>query len=202
MTIKKLISIADIEKLSAEKKNECPVTPDTIITPAAVDLAEERGIQFVKHDFSANESNAHTASDKIVSDIFQLLKNKDVLQALITSLKDEPYTSERDGSGVEIISGKSVRMDSFVEGNKRICGQILFKNEIKNTEAGLLMLEETDFSIRTKSQELNLILEGDLSVKINGKSYKAQAGDLVSIPAGIQLERSTPRKVKIFYVRS
>lgn len=202
--MKKLISMADIEQLLAEKKETCVLTHDTIVTPAAIDLAEEKGIHFVTQESDPISNKATTSfdSNKIVNDMLQLLNNKEILHALITSLKEEPYDFEQDDSGMKIIHGKTVKMTSFEENNKQVCGQVLFKNVNETTEAGLLMIKATDFSIKTKSEELNLILEGNLVIRINGKTYTAQEGDLVSIPIGVQVERSATEQTKIFYIRS
>ncbi|WP_321384059.1 hypothetical protein [uncultured Enterococcus sp.] len=198
--MKKLISMADMEQLLTEQKKECVVATDTIITPAAIDFAEEKGIRLIEQPEMSNQIIAQLDSDEAVNSILQLLGNKDILQALITSLKDDPYEAHQDESGVKIIYGKTVRMSSSQKDNKQLCGQVLVKKD--TLEAGLLAIQDTDFCIKTKSEEVNLVLEGELIVKINEKAYKAEKGDIVSIPAGIQLERSAIGTAKIFYVRS
>lgn len=200
MSVKKLISIADIEQLLDEGKKECTVTSNTIVTPAAVDLAEEKGVRFVEQNVSINPTTTTADSDQAVEDILQLLMNKDILQTLIASLKDDPYEAKQDDTGLKIIYGKTVKMVPLEKNNKQICGQILLKTE--KAEAGFLTLQDSDFYIKSKTEEINLILEGELTVRINGRSYKAQEGDVIAIPAGIQLERSAIGKAKVFYVRS
>ncbi|WP_086347656.1 hypothetical protein [Candidatus Enterococcus clewellii] len=202
--MKKLISIADIEQLLVEKAETCVLTHDTIVTPAAIDFAEEKGIRFITQEPDPISTKTMTPfdSNKLVNDMLQLLTNKDILYALMASLKEEPYEFEQDDSGVKIIHGKTVKMTPLEENDKQICGQVLFKNDNETVEAGLLTIKGTDFSIKTKSEELNLVLEGNLIIRINGKAYKAQEGDLVSIPIGTQLERSATEHTKIFYIRS
>ena len=89
--MKQLVSIATIEKVIEAKQTECRVDGNAIITAAAVDLAEENGINIIKE--------AHTVESidqtQLLDSLKALMGNRDFIQSMIKSL-EEPYRYELD----------------------------------------------------------------------------------------------------------
>ncbi len=127
---------------------------------------------------------------------------KGLLNGVLDSFSNKAYVSETDPNGLKVVRGNSVRYDVLDTGNP---SDKVFYQEIINSEdgcsmnAGFITIEGCNFDWETACQELYHVVEGTLTVTVNGKVYTAQPGDSVFFPKGAKLTFGSPNKMKAFY---
>ena len=62
-----------------------------------------------------------------------------------------------------------------------------------------IRLNNTSFTTTTELFETYCIEEGVLDIKVDGNKFRANKGDILSIPKGSKIECSSEGFVKIFY---
>lgn len=213
--MKKLISVKNVEEAEKQGLKVIYIDSDTIITPSAKDAAIASGIEFSK---DAPVCVAKTSPEGKVSElakacegeidsdmiykVFKAMMDKGLLNGILDSLTNKAYASETDSCGLKIVRGNSVRYDVLDTGN---ANDKVFYQEIINSEdgssmnAGFITIEECNFDWETACQELYYVVEGTLTVTVEGKVYTAQPGDSVFFPKGAKLAFGSPNKMKAFY---
>jgi ethanolamine utilization protein EutQ len=67
--------------------------------------------------------------------------------------------------------------------------------------AGMMSWKKEDsFPWKLTYEEIDYVIEGELAITINGKTYNGQPGDVFYIPKGSDIVFGTPSSVKIMYV--
>lgn len=213
--MKKLISVKDVELALGEGKSVIYVDNNTLITPAARDVAAEMGLIFTpqpprEHPFpespKAMTSEKSQALGMDGEMLFQLLKqilNKGTLNSILESLKQpKPYEAETAGNGAKVVRGNSVRYDVFDTGNPqaKVTYQELISKEESSMSAGFLTIDQSQFDWTLSYQEVDYVIEGTLTVTIDGKTLTAYPGDVVFVPAGSKVTWGSPDRAKVFYV--
>lgn len=213
--MKKLISVKNVEEAEKQGQKVIYIDSDTIITPSAKDAAIALGIEFStgapvceakspsegKVSELAKISEGEIDSDMIYK-VFKAMMDKGLLNGILDSLTNKPYASETDSCGLKIVRGNSVRYDVLDTGN---ANDKVFYQEIINGEdgssmnAGFITIEECNFDWETACQELYYVVEGTLTVTVEGKVYTAKPGDSVFFPKGAKLAFGSPNKMKAFY---
>ncbi len=79
-------------------------------------------------------------------------------------------------------------------------GEILSIKESPNMASGFMTMEKTSFDWTLKYEEIDYVVDGMLEFKVNGQTYRGQAGDVFYIPANASVTFSAPGKVKFFFV--
>ncbi|MBP1041655.1 hypothetical protein I6N95_11615 [Vagococcus sp. BWB3-3] len=178
--MKQLICVADIQQLIDDQKNTCHIPMETIITAAAMDLAVESGIRFIKQ-----EKNK-LASGDISMIMARLCSDQELLQQMINVLsRQEPFKSQEDSSGFQLIDGDSICFEPS-DSKQGIAKQTLFANfnqlkvEIVDLNKGVV---DSSFS----EEAIYFVLEGELVTTINQKQFESKKGDIHYFPP--QLER-------------
>ncbi|GAA0076535.1 cupin domain-containing protein [Clostridium sp. CTA-5] len=210
--MKKLICAKDLQEFIKEGKNKFYVDDNVIITPSAKDLAKSNGILFSTELLIKEE---HVEKEKISSNeemdfetifkAFKLLMDKGVLSELINHLSKEqntPYICECDSSGLKVIRGNTVKMDVFDTGDPNVKAyyqELISKNESKMS-AGFLTIENSHFDWELNYEEIDYVIEGTLTIKINGKEFTVCKGDVLFVPSGSKVVWGSPNKAKVFYV--
>ena len=126
---------------------------------------------------------------------------KGLLQGILDSASDKPYTAESDCGGLKVVRGKSVRMDVFDTGNPsaKVHYQELVSKEESQMSAGFLTIENSSFEWDLTYEEIDYVIEGTLTVTINGKTITAYPGDVLFVPSGSKVIWGSPDKTKVFY---
>lgn len=213
--MKKLICAKDIEIAEKQGQKIFYIDSDTILTPSAKDAARTCGIEFSTetHVCEAKGSCEVKASEPVktceapmdtdmIYKVFKAMMEKGLLNGMLDSFSDKPYVSETDCGGLKVVRGNSVRMDVFDTGNPN---HKVFYQEIINAKdgcsmnAGIITIEGCTFDWETTCEELYYVVEGTLTVTVNGKIYTACPGDSVFFPKGAKLAFGSPDKMKAFY---
>ncbi|AXG38057.1 MULTISPECIES: cupin domain-containing protein [Enterococcus] len=177
--MKQLVSIATIEKVIEAKQAECRVDNNTIITAAAVDLAEEHGIDIIKED-NVTEPIDHS---QIFDSLKVLMGNPEFVLSMIKSL-EESYRYETDNSGAKLIYGDSIQL--FPQGSWK--KQSLFSNIFGGLTIDFLETAKKNYRHRFEVEEFILLLEGKATFTMNGKKINAQQGDFLYFPKNTSME--------------
>ena len=199
--MKKLVCAKDIEALGARGETVCYVDGDTIVTPSARDAAEERGIVFseqtpVSGTAGAAASGAQEIDAGQVYQVLKALMERGLLEDIF-----KPFESERHGNGLKVVRGGSVKMDVFETGTPgaKAFFQELVSKEESHISAGFLVIDHSEFPWELTYEEIDYVIEGTLTVTIDGKKYTAHAGDVLFVPSGSKVIWGAPDKARIFY---
>jgi len=134
--------------------------------------------------------------------VFKAMMDKGLLNGMFDSSPDKPYIFESDSSGLKIVRGNSVKMDVLDTGNPN---DKVFYQEIINADdgcsmnAGFITIEGCTFDWETTCEELYYVVEGTLTVTVDGKVYTAHMGDSVFFPKGAKLAFGSSDKMRAFY---
>lgn len=225
--MKKLICAKDVENAKKQGKKVVYIDNDTIVTPSAKDSARNLGIDFStevpacevessckekaseplkSQETTKTSEPVKACDDTIDSDmIYKVLKammDKGLLNGLLDSLSNKPYISESDCSGLKVVRGSSVRYDVLDTGdpvNKVTYQEIINADDGCLMNAGFITIENCSFDWETTCQELYYVVEGTLTVTVDGKVYTAHPGDSVFFPKGVKIAFGSPDKMKAFY---
>lgn len=197
--MKKLICAKDVEALYVQGQHVFYIDGDTIITPSARDAAESCQITFSDQKEKREEAVLDGCGDIDSSQIYRVLKalmEKGLLNGIF-----KPYEAEFHGNGLKVVRGSSVNMDVFDTGNPNATAyfQELISKEESHISAGFLIIEESSFEWELTYEEIDYIIEGTLTVTIDGKTYTAHAGDVLFVPSGSKVIWGSPDKARIFY---
>lgn len=207
--MKKLICAKDVEAVQKQGKTVLYVDCDTLITPSARDAAKASGIEFSTELHTCCESTADLAKtceggidSDMIYNVLKTMMEKGMLNGMFDSAPDQPYAAEKDCCGLKIVRGKSVKYEVLETGNP---SDKVFYQEIINADdgcsmnAGFITIETCNFDWECACQELYHIVEGTLTVNVDGRSYTAQPGDSVYFPKGAKVQFGSPNKMKAFY---
>ncbi|AFM40584.1 ethanolamine utilization protein [Desulfosporosinus acidiphilus SJ4] len=213
--MKKLVSANEIKTAAEKGQKLFYVDGNTIITPSAKDLAKELGVEFSTCSTAAEDHSCNTAGtqknvnlgtelnrDVIYQVVKAVLTNK-FLQNISGQVPESPFLSESEPkSGLKIVRGRSVNFETFDTGNPNTnvaYREVVSKND-SQMSAGFLTIEKSSFDWELCYEEIDIILEGSLSITINEKTYEACQGDVLFVPKGSKVTWSSSSYVKLFYV--
>jgi len=207
--MKKLICAKEVEALQKQGKKVFYIDCDTIITPSAKDAAKAAGIEFSTDSNACCDSSAEVAKaceggidSDMIYNVLKMMMEKGLLKGTFDSASDQPYTAEKDCCGLKIVRGNTVKYEVLDTGNP---SDKVFYQEIINADdgcsmnAGFITIEDCSFDWECACEELYHIVEGTLTVKVDGRCYTAQPGDSVFFPKGAKVQFGSPNKMKAFY---
>jgi ethanolamine utilization protein EutQ len=209
--MKKLICAKDIEAVMLKGENTLYVDGSEIITPSAQDLAKNNGIVFTAEapapkvqDLGVNKTpGIDNIDSEMLLDFFRKMMDKGLLEEMLQCLKQKnlPFEAECDPNGLKVVRGNTVKMDVFDTGNpnaKAYFQELVSKEESKMS-AGFLVIENSKFDWELTYEEIDYVIEGTLTVEINGKTYTAYPGDVLFVPSGSKVVWGSPDKARVFY---
>ncbi len=213
--MKKLICAKDMEEFMATGNKKFYVDSDMIVTPSAKDIAKNNGIEFTTEAPVCEAKVAPAAAPQIANfggdsetellmRAFKAMMDKGLLQEMLQCLSKQnnlPYDAECDPSGLKVVRGNSVKMDVFDTGDPAVKAyfQELVSKEESKMSAGFLVIENSRFDWELTYEEIDYVIEGTLTIEINGKTYTAHAGDVLFVPSGSKVVWGSPDKARVFY---
>lgn len=222
--MKKLICADDIEKLVTQGEKTLCVAPGMILTPSAKDAARTAGLELcegkteaecIACKAKASESEAETArvcdtpasDDDISSDtIYAALKsmmNKGLLKGIVSDdAPAAPYCAESQG-GVKYVRGTSVTMETLDTGTpdaKACFREVIGEGDGSHVGAGFLEIDASRFEwVMEGYEEIDYVIEGTLTVRIDDRTFTATAGDVFFVPSGAKVVWGSPDKARVFF---
>lgn len=209
--MKKLICIKDVEELILSGEKTFYVDGSEIITPSAKDLAKNNGIAFTteapalksEHLEVKKAPSVENMDTEMMLNFFKAMMDKGLLQQMLECLKPNnlPFEAECDSNGLKVVKGNTVKMDVFDTGNPdaKVYFQELINKEESKMSAGFLIIENSKFDWELTYEEIDYVIEGTLTIEINGKTYTAHAGDVLFVPSGSKVVWGSPDKARVFY---
>lgn len=179
----------------------------TIITPAAKDTAEIYGIAFSFNNKESEikpsqpEASGGEIDSNMIYTVLKAIMEKGLLKELLENIPELPYLAERDSGGFKLVRGSSIKYDTFDTGNpnNKVFYQELISKEDSSMSAGFLTIEESSFEWELGYEEIDYVIEGTLTITINGKEFTAYPGDVIYVPSGSKVIWGSPDKAKLFY---
>lgn len=106
-------------------------------------------------------------------------------------------------SGIMSVDCSNVEMERLDTGNPK--DQVWVKDvttadDNKNLAAGFLVIKESEFDWSLPYDEIDYIIEGELTIKVNGKEIVAKAGDVLLLPKGSKFTWSARKYSKSIYI--
>ncbi|WP_102401200.1 cupin domain-containing protein [Haloimpatiens massiliensis] len=212
--MKRLICAKDVEALILKNEKVFYLEGSEIITPSANDLAKNSGIIFtteapapkiehVEAKKAPNMPNIEGMDVEMMLNFFKTMMDKGLLQQMLECLKPKNvlFEAESDPSGLKVVRGNTVKMDVFDTGNPdaKVYFQELVNKEESKMSAGFLIIENSKFDWELTYEEIDYVIEGTLTVEVNGKTYTAYPGDVLFVPSGSKVVWGSPDKARVFY---
>lgn len=207
-----MICAKDIEALKKKGDTTLYVDEKTILTPSAKDAVKAAGIEIVEGSPAAacspDAPAAPSAEGEISSDmIYQALKamlSKGMLNGVLEDAvgrAEAPYLSESHVSGLKLVRGNTVKMENLDVGvpGAKVCYQEMVGKGEATTSAGFLEIENSQFDWELEYEETDYVVEGTMTVTVNGQTFTAHAGDMFFLPKGSKVVMGSPDKCKVFY---
>ncbi len=212
--MKKLICAKEVEAVLKEGQKVIYIDCDTIVTPSAKDAAKANGVEFTTDEPKAAttaccETLAEAAKtcdggidSNMIYNVLKTMMEKGLLTGMFDSATDQPYVVERDSCGLKVVRGSSVKYEVLDTGNpadKVFYQEVVKADDGSSMNAGFITIEDCKFDWECACQEIYYIVEGILTVTVDGKVYTARSGDSVFFPKGAKVEFGSPDKMKAFY---
>lgn len=212
--MKKLVCAEEVKVAAVKGQKTIGLECNTIITPAARDLAKELGVEFIasasavengifKSNVLQKNEGLKNIDRNLIYQIVKTLLDNNLLQGAAELLSEKPFRTDGDPeSGLRIVRGRTAKFKPLFPGdsNKNAAYCELVKKENCKMRAGFLTIEKSSFDWELFNDEINVILEGSLSIKINGNAFEACQGDVLLIPKGSKVTWGSSGYVKLFYV--
>jgi ethanolamine utilization protein EutQ len=216
--LKKLVCADEVKATAASGQKVFYVDCNTIITPAAKDLAKELGVEFTvgspavenlssKDSVLPKTANQEPTLDGLDRDvIYQVVKavlTNRLLANISAPVPEKPFITDGDSkSGLKIVRGRTVKFENFDTGKPgtHVAYREVVSKDDSKMSAGFLTIEKSSFDWELCYEEIDIVLEGSLSITINGETYEACQGDVLFVPKGSKVTWSSTGFVKLFYV--
>ena len=206
--MKKLICGKDIEILQKSGQKVLYVDACTIVTPSAKYMAKSAGIEITCGTGTCTAAPAAVANpaagidSNTIYTVLKALMDKGMLQGVFDSIQDKPYQSETDPCGLKLVRGNSVKYEVLDTGNtedKVFYQEIINSGDGSSMNAGFITIEKCNFDWDVACEELYHVVEGTLTVGVNGTVYTANPGDSLFFPKGAKVTFGSPNRMKAFY---
>lgn len=213
--MKKLVCADEIKAVAEKGQKIFCVEGNTIITPSARDLARELGVQFTtassavekqtEKDGSLPQQN-NQASELDPELIYQVVKAvlaNSLLANVAAPAAEVPFRAEGNPkNGLKIVRGRTVKYEPFDTGNPstNVAYREVVSKDDSKMSAGFLTIEKSSFEWELCYEEIDIVLEGSLSITMDGETYEACQGDVLFVPKGSKVTWSSSGYVKLFYV--
>lgn len=172
--MKKLISIKDIENA----KNIVYIDKNTLVTPAARDLAIEKQIKIIVENEKERTNENNIEMKDLMEALKKLILNGDY-KKILECLR-EKYKSFLDPTGVEIVDGESIEYENKDTKYSEIYFQTI-KSKKTNLTSGKIKIRGFYEMDLEKDRSL-YIIDGKLTLVIEGRECICKKGDIVFLP--------------------
>ncbi len=117
---------------------------------------------------------------------------------------EQPFRKEIDkASGVISVVSASVtpeRFDTGKAGDQVYLKDVLTLEESPRLGCGVMEMKSSSFDWLLKYDEVDIVLEGTLSIVIDNRKVTANKGDIVFIPKDTAIKFSVPEYARFIYV--
>lgn len=201
MSMKRLICYTDIEEAHNQGETYLIINDQTIVTPLAQDLIDDYEMEV---RYEQEPINQEIVGECLPGVNFSKESLLELLRKVLTEGNENPspFEYETHENGLKVIKGDTVKLSRFDTGKSTdtVYSQKLVSKSDQSTQAGIVEMKETSVDWTVENNEINYVISGSLSVRIDGKDYQAKAGDTIYIPKKSTLTWCVPERAKLFYV--
>lgn len=130
-----------------------------------------------------------------------------LIKAVVCALQEEASTKKNmyktiDKSGVLRVEVDSVTPEPFdtgKPGDKVLLKDIVTLEESPRIGAGLMEMTETTFDWTLHYDEFDYIIDGELTIIVDGNKVTGKKGDVIYIPKDTSIQFSTEKYAKFMY---
>lgn len=219
--MKKLICAKQVEAAAKRGDKVLYIDSDTIITPSAQDAAATLDIELSTEPVpceaapsqaaaaapceaapAANTAGGQGIDSEVIYQALQALLSKGMLNGILDN-SAEPYVAERDAGGcVKLVRGNTAKWEPLDTGNpndKVFYNELIGADDKSSVNAGFMTIENCSFPWDVACEEIYYVVEGTLTVGLDGRVFTAYPGDALFFQNGSKLTFGSPDKVKVFY---
>jgi ethanolamine utilization protein EutQ len=225
---KRVITVADVFKAveAGEKTLNAP-SDQCVVTPSALDKAEELGISIAQQQDGGAASAPKACGvpadphATVVKEVVSLLSRRmppgvdaENLQAVVSQVVAAKMSAKPTAAPAQVqTEGPVAKLDgvTFVSGERLLKGgaepvpvdeKVLIADAIdcgddSKLAGGYMEWEKASFRRSVEQAEMAIVLEGELHLTVGGKVIKGKAGDMLYLPKGANLIYSAPDKVRL-----
>lgn len=184
---------------------------DSVLTPSAKDLAKELGITITKGRQEivsqrvigqttgqpANPQNEHQAAAGVIGTDSQNAELKKTVQKILSEVLKPACENPK----ATHVVGKNVVIQPFLEAppGQKVGLVDVIDARVGNLASGFMTFDHSRLPWFLNYDEVDYIIEGDFVLEVEGKVFRAVAGDVVYIPKGSKVVFSSPTFCKVFY---
>ena len=208
--MKKLVCASEVKAAADKGQKIYCVDSNTIITPAANDIARELGMEItvgspVAEKYTCKEGvlQKKEFDKELIYQVVKAVLANRLLKSGPSAFPEAPYLTEGDPkSGLKIVRGRTVNFEAFDTGDPstNVAYREVVSKDESQMSAGFLTIEKSSFEWELCYEEIDIVLEGSLSITINGETYQASQGDVLFVPKGSKVIWGSNGYVKLFYV--
>ena len=99
----------------------------------------------------------------------------------------------------ELTVAEEHRMDTGNPGDRVWTRDLFTLEESPHLGCGLMVMEDTTFPWTLNYAEMDYVIEGQLSILINGQAVTAGPGEVIYIPRGSSIQFSVTGKARFLY---
>ncbi|OLN24705.1 cupin domain-containing protein [Desulfosporosinus metallidurans] len=171
---------------------------DSVLTPSAKDLAKELGISICK---GREEIVGRSVIVKQAQESAEpVILNEDLKKA-VQKILGEVLKPACENPKATHVKGENVVIQPFLEappGQNVGLVDVITARE-GNLCSGFMTFDHSNLPWFLNYDEVDYIIEGEFVLEVEGKVFRAKAGDVVYIPKGSQVVFSSPTFCKVFY---
>ena len=195
----------------AKMDKEIFLEEDSILTPSAKDLAKELGITITKGrqeivsqkvtGQSAGQSGNPLGERRHTSEVIGTDTQNADLKRAVQKIMSEVLKPACENPKATHVVGKNVVIQPFAEAppGQKIGLVDVIDARVGNMASGFMTFDHSRLPWFLNYDEVDYIIEGDFVLEVEGKVFRAVAGDVVYIPKGSKVVFSSPTFCKVFY---
>jgi ethanolamine utilization protein EutQ len=186
---------------------------DSVLTPSAKDLAKELGITITKgrQEIVSQSVTGQSAGQPtkpingrnvhVTSEVKDIDPEKNDLKNAVQKIMSEVLKPACENPKATHVVGKDVVIQPFLEApaGQKVGLVDVIDARVGNMASGFMTFDHSRLPWFLNYDEVDYIIEGDFVLEIEGKVFRAVAGDVVYIPKGSKVVFSSPTFCKVFY---
>ena len=123
-----------------------------------------------------------------------------------TACQHVDFVRQVTSSGVMSVKVPTVKVDESNRLDTGVPSDIVYTKDLFTLQesprlgCGVMEMKSTTFDWTLNYDEIDYVIEGSLSIIINGETVTANAGELILIPKGSSIKFSVPNYARFIYV--
>ncbi|MEG0388179.1 MAG: cupin domain-containing protein, partial [Niameybacter sp.] len=129
-----------------------------------------------------------------------------IKEVLVEKLATGGYHERQSASGVMAVKVPQIRVYESDRLDTGVSSDIVYTKDLFTLEesprlgCGIMEMKNTTFDWTLNYDEIDYVIEGSLSIIINGETVTAGPGEVILIPKGSRIKFSVPEYSRFIYV--